>query len=111
MRNARVMGNYIQYLAENQSISKKAMAEILECSEDNVLELYKGFVYPSFTQITKLADVLSVSVESIVNGDDSVYKNTVVHCMNDFSNEENREKILDIIENYFDIRKSVSDIK
>lgn len=110
MRNARIMGNYIQHLADENGISEKNLAEILECSERNVLELFKGFVYPSFAQVTKLADLFNVSAEDILLGNSTEYNKTVVHCMNDFDFIENREFILDLIENYVDIKNAVGSL-
>ena len=35
------------------------------------------------------------------------YEREVVHCMNSFSNSANREKVLDIIDNYMDIKDAL----
>lgn len=108
MRKARVMGNYVQYLAEQKNITTTDLANVLNCTPSKVSELYKGLVYPTFLQISCLANKLGVSVQELINGNSDVYDQTVVHCMNDFENKENREQILDIIEDYIDILNSVS---
>ena len=107
MRKARILGNYVQYLAAKQGITEKDLAETLNCTEFRVLEFYKGLAYPSFSQISNLANKFNVSIEELLNGNMDMYNKTVVHCMNDFDSEENREQILDIIENYIDILNSV----
>ncbi len=109
MRKARVMGNYAQYLAEQKNISTSDLAVDLNCVPSKISELYKGLVYPTFPQISCLAKKLGVSVQELINGDSDIYDQTVVHCMNDFDHKENREQILDIIEDYIDILNSVSE--
>lgn len=111
MRRARIFGNYVQKLASEQNISTKYLAETLGCTENEILKLYKGFTYPSFAQLSKLSEIFSISVESLLKGDISTYRNTVVHCVNDFDKDENREMILDMIEYYVDIYNSVHKIQ
>ena len=50
---------------------------------------------------------LGVSVATLLKGNEDVYKRTVVHCMNSFDDDSNREKILDIIDDYMDVLNAV----
>lgn len=56
-----------------------------------------------FPQMSLIASELGTTVSQILAGDESLYNKTVVHCMNEFDNDKNREKILDIMDNYMDI--------
>lgn len=103
MREARIIGNYVQELATKKCITKEELAKKLNCTEYDILKFFKGLSFPSFAQLCSLSDILNVSVEKLMDGDVEVYNSTVVHCMNDFENVENRELILDILENYIDV--------
>lgn len=108
MRKARKMGNYIQHLANENNVSSKQLAELLDFDVYDINRLFKGSILPSFAQIKKLSDFFHISIEELMAGNDDNYRRTVVHCMNKFDNEDNREEILDIIESYILISNSVS---
>ena len=103
MKEARMLGNKIQHLAQNKGLSVSDLSSMLGCDEHQVLSLYKGRAYASYAKIKILAYELGSTVEELLKGDPDVYKATVVHCMHEFENEDNREKILDIIDGYIDI--------
>ncbi|MFI3170247.1 MAG: helix-turn-helix transcriptional regulator [Faecalibacterium sp.] len=108
MRNARIMGNFIEKKANELSLSHADLSGLLGCSTAQVQALFKGQVLTSYNQLTVLAEKFQVSVETLIKGDPAHYESTVVHCMNTFDNPENREKILDIIDQYLDVYNAVS---
>ncbi len=103
MQKARMVGNYIQHLAEEQNVSVKELSDLMGCTELQTKSVFKGRALVSFEQLQRLAARFSVSVQDILNGDTRVYSKTVVHCMNDFENPANRERILDLIDEYMDL--------
>lgn len=107
MREARMLGNYVQQLAERKGLSISDLGEILNCNERQVWAFLKGRAYASFSQISELSQKLEVSVQNLLVGDELTYNATVVHCMNQFQDAEKRETILDIIDNYLDIFDAV----
>ncbi len=109
MKKARMLGNYVEHIAKEKQLSVSEMSEILDCEERQVKSFYKGRTLLSFAQITNLAKRFSISVENLLAGNEELYNATVVHCMNDFSDSDNREMILDIIDNYVDIIDAVRD--
>lgn len=108
MKEARMLGNNIQNLAEKKGLSVSYLSSILDCDEHQVLELFKGRAYASFAKIKILAKELDTTVEELLKGDQKVYNSTVVHCMHEFEDEENREFILDIIDGYIDIMDALN---
>lgn len=103
MKETRVIGNYVQYLAHSKDLSEDDLARLLDCSPDQIYSFFKGRSYASFSQLQKLATLFDTTVADLINGDLERYNSTVVHCMNDFQDPNNREKILDIIDGYIDI--------
>lgn len=107
MYSARLLGNYIYKLFQELNISKKELAKILNCKEYEVEQIFKGRKYLSYLQIEKLSKIFNKTVQELILGDPSYYNLTIVHYVNNFSNFKNREFILDIIDDYVDIKDSL----
>lgn len=107
MRQARMIGNYVERVAESKALTKSHLSEIIGCEEHQVQSFFKGRSILTFSQISKVAEELGVTVSQILSGDEKHYNETIVHCMNGFDNKQNREKILDIIDEYMDIYDAV----
>lgn len=103
MKQARMIGNFVEQMVKAKAISDESLCELIGISEVQLHRFLKGQVILPFAQITKLALVLGVSVSQILNGDEDTYNRTVVHSEGSFSKNENREKILDIIDDYMDL--------
>ncbi len=107
MRQARMIGNYVEQVAESKAVTKAHLSEVIGCKEHQVQSFFKGRSILTFPQISAVAEELGLTVSQILSGDEKHYNETVVHCMNGFDNEQNREKILDIIDEYMDIFDAV----
>lgn len=108
MQEARMLGNYVKYLVETKGLSISELSKIIGCTEHQIYAFFKGRALASFEQMKNLADALGTSVEQLLSGDVAKYDATVVHCMNDFQDVNNREAILDLIDNYIDIVDAVN---
>ena len=107
MLQARMMGNHIQNLVRQKNLPLSDLAERLHCSMQQLLSLFKGRAFLSFPQLNALADCLDVPVSDLLQGNAEEYDRTVVHCMNSFQDPNNREKILDLIDDYMDLYDAV----
>lgn len=108
MHEARMLGNYVEHLAETKGLSISDLSKIIGCTENQTYAFVKGRAYASFAQMSSLASALGTTVEGLLSGDATRYNATVVHCMNDFQNINKREEILDLIDNYIDIVDAVA---
>lgn len=108
MQQARMLGYRVQKNADSCNVSPLELGKVIGCNELQMKSFFKGRAYISFEQLSLLAKKLKVEVSSLLSGDNEGYNKTVVHCMNDFDNPNNRETILDIIDEYMDILDSVS---
>lgn len=107
MKGMRMLGNMIQKLAQEQGKTLEDMSRLLECRTEQVRGVYKGLLFLSFSQLEKVAEYLGVTVNVLLEGDIDHYEKTVVHCVGEFTNPENREKILDIIDDYISLKNAV----
>ena len=103
MQESRMLGNYVSELAEKNNMSVSDLSKILDCSEKQVYSFIKGRSYASFKQLSGLAKTFNTTVGELLKGDKKTYDENVVHCMGPFNDTDNREKILDIIDDYIDI--------
>lgn len=103
MKQARMIGNFVEQMAKAKAISDESLCELIGISEVQLHRFFKGQVILSFVQLTKLASAFGISISQILNGDEDIYNRTVVHSEGVFSKNENREKILDIIDDYMDL--------
>lgn len=108
MQNARMFGNFVQKLAEENNLSIDDLVSLLGCQEHQVRLLLKGRAFASFDQVSVLAKQFNLSVSELLNGDVEHYNRTVAHCMNKFQRVENHERILDIIDDYLDVADAVN---
>lgn len=107
MQSARMFGSYVELLAEENNLPLSDLSRALGCSVFQVKLILKGRAYASFSQVSKLAELFHTTIESLLAGDPERYNATVVHCMNNFQNPQNREKILDFIDDYVDVINAV----
>lgn len=108
MQQIRMLGYRVQKISKACNVSPLELSEVIGCNEHQMNSFFKGRTYLSFDQLLLLADKLKVDVSVLLTGDEEGYNKEVVHCMNDFDNPNNREAILDIIDEYMDILDSVS---
>ena len=107
MKKARMLGSYTEYLAKQRGISVSSLSKLLSCTETQVQAFFKGRAFPSYNQLSALAKALDTTPWKLMAGDEQVYSETVFHCHGTFSNPDNREMILDIIDDYMDIYNAV----
>lgn len=107
MKKARMLGSYAGHLAKQRSISVSHLSQLLSCTETQVQAFFKGRAFPSYNQLSALAKALGTTPKRLIAGDEQSYNETVVHCDGTFSNPDNREKILDTIDDYMGIHNTV----
>ena len=74
MKSARMLGNYVEYLAEQKGLSVSDLSQALGCDQNKVASFLKGRAYASFSQISNLAKILGASVTDLLAGDVHHYK-------------------------------------
>ena len=109
MQDMRVLGLTIQKLAAEHHVSVPELGALIRCDADQVKRLFKGRLFLAFDQLLALADRFQVSVDTLLDGDREYYNKNVVHCMGEFAEEQNREEILNMIDDYLDLLQAVKD--
>ena len=107
MKAYRMMGLYVENTANAKNITIEEMSSATNCSRDYFKSFLSGRAVLSFNQLKVLSQLLEVSVGQILAGNQKDYDDSIVHCFNDFDDTDNREMILDIIDDYFDLKESL----
>lgn len=107
MKQARMLGSYVEELAKRNSVPLANLEEILNCDNHKLRMFFKGRTFASFSQMQALANLLNVSVGDLLEGDEESYKANVIDCNQEFDNDDNKEMILDIIDDYIDLYEAV----
>lgn len=102
----RKIGNIIQKLASENHYDNESLASMIDCAPVDIPALYKGIIYPSFEQLGIMATNFKTDIQTLLSGDEEYYESNFVHCMTKFKHPENREKILDFIYSYIDVREA-----
>ena len=108
MKDMRMLGSMIQKKARENNDSPENLSELIGCTTNQYFNLLKGLVLPSFEQIEKLATYFELTVDELLDGDESYYAQNAVCCMGEFENLGNMEVILDIIDDYIKLESSVA---
>lgn len=108
MQNARTLGNRIQQLAEAKDVSIHELSVLLGWDDNQTKRLLAGRAYASFDGISRVAKRLGVSVRDLLAGDPEHYERAVACSMGAFDRPENREQILDLIDDYLDVLEAVN---
>ncbi len=102
------MGYTIQQLSTNKGISFVELCDTLNCTESQLKAFLQGRMIISFEQLCKLADLLDASISTLLHGDVEQYNKYMINCIGHFSDNNNRETILDLIDDYMDVLDAIS---
>lgn len=108
MKQARMIGNTVRNKASNKGYTASELGASIDCSEDLIQLFFDGRALLSFDKLEQISNILDMPLEAIIEGNEDEYDMTIVHCMNQFSNSDNRELILDLIDGYLDVKESLS---
>lgn len=95
-----MIGNNIHSLMEQNGITVKHLSERTGFSEDDVQKIFNGRLILSPNDFNDISKALNVGIDKVMLKSD---EDCFVHCMHDFTNVENREMILDLMDAYIDV--------
>ena len=108
MSFAREAGFAIRQYIENPDV-KNQICEKLGYTEHELDKLLSGRLFMTGSDLDVIADACGTTADEILSANIAEYDANVVHCMTDFTNRQNREMILDLIDTYIDMREALAD--
>lgn len=111
MEKARVLGDNIKLLLAQRGVEKVAFAKALGYSLLDVEKLCDARLFTTEDDVRDIADYFEVMPEILyIRQDEGMYVGDVfLHCMGQFKNLKNRERILDIFDMYCDVKEALED--
>lgn len=107
MNNSRIIGNNIAIELKSQSIGVASFADSIGYSLHEAHKLMEGRLFLPPMQLKKIADVLSISLERLLEHRGASEYNALIHNFRDFKNQENQELVLDLIDMYADLEEAL----
>lgn len=101
MRYSRIIGYNINKIIKQKNIKKSEFASNLNYSDSDVNRIIEGRLVLTPQDLFDIAEKLNVSIEDLIK--DKKYSG----CMKKFINKDYREKILDIIDMYIDLKEAI----
>lgn len=106
MRNVRVTGAAIERAVVKRGVQRQ-LREALGLTEQEEKRLYLGMLLLPYRDVCKVAELCQVPVELLVEPDPKEHEAHMTQQYGAFTDPENREFILDLIEDYITIKNSV----
>lgn len=103
--NLRLLGNNIKCMADEIKLDAKELASACGLSLSDIHRVFEGRLVLTPIQISAVANTLHCSINQLLVRPEGFV--SYGECMGDFKNPENEDKILNIIDDYIDLRESV----
>lgn len=110
MRQERTIGNNCRLLMNDQAVTEDAFARALGYSALDVKKLMDGRLLTTDDDIQDIANYFGVEAEYILtdHGKEAYSGPGFMHCVDDFSDDMNKDKVLDIFDMYCDLMEMLS---
>ena len=102
MSYLRGLGKMIKTRMSEQGKSIQLLAKESGYSIKDIGKIFDGRLFLSPKQIEEIANVLELNVDEIINCTDV----DPIECMGEFTKEENKDKLLDYIDRYVDLKEA-----
>ena len=108
MSYIRDLGYKIFSLIKENPNKKDLFLKRLGFSEIDYNKLINGRLFLSIKDVETIADIFSIKPDKLISyKNNNCFHNMVFTCQNSFSAQENCNKVLDLIDEYIDIKEAV----
>ena len=101
----RRLGSNIEKASRENYKRVEDFANAINLSVRDVHRLFEGRLIVSPFQLKAISEKVNTPVRELL---DISGKYTLVECMGSFKDEQNKDKILDLIDNYIDLVEAIS---
>lgn len=111
MQAARIVGNNCKLQLMKDNISKQQFADALGYSEYDIDKLCDGRLFTTEEDIEDIAKFFGIDTQKLYEELDAkeYVGDDFIHCMGQFKSISNREKILDILDMYCDLKEALNE--
>lgn len=109
MKTARIIGENVKYFLKVKKITQEKLAEDLDSTVEGVKKLCDGRLILIKKTQKRIADCLAISLDELKTiRDNADYEgNEFMHCMGNFKYPDNKEKLLELLDIYCDVKEAL----
>ena len=107
MTHTRELGFAIRQRTDGHPEWEQQIQKMLHITPQELQKLYAGRMFLTGSDLREVALICDVKPRELIQVNQEEYDKNVVRYMTDFQNRENREKILDLIDAYIDVREAL----
>lgn len=108
MAYSRIVGQNIQLVLQQKGISLEQLAQQLDYSLIDVHRIIDGVLLIDGNDIKEFAKILKVELSELVDQRDETEYRGLLHCMGEYHDAKNKDKILDYMDMYIGIEESMN---
>lgn len=107
MSYSRVIGRNIELVLNQKGVSMCEFAEKLGYSEMDFHKILEGVLMIGGREIKEIATHLGIALEELTRVREEDEYRTLIHCMGNYEDPENKDRILDYIDMYIELEEAV----
>lgn len=109
VNKSRVFGQNMHYYMKSKNISLDTLAQKLNYTVLEIKKIFDARLFIDKDEKEDIAKALGVSIDDLMDASKKLPHDVtnLIEYRGDFSNEENKEKILDLFDMYCDIQESL----
>lgn len=106
MNSSRLLGNNISLLLREKSMNLLQFASIIGFQPREANKLIEGRLFVPPMVLGKIAESLDISIEELLRKREQEEYNTLIHNFKEFTNSDNQELVLNLIDMYADLEEA-----
>ena len=106
MEHPRMIGQNIELTMRQKNISNEQLVAMLGYSEMDIHRMQEGVLLLSGSELEEIAEALGVEMCELTEKKDESEYRELLHCMGNYHDVVNKDKILDYIDMYIEIEEA-----
>lgn len=108
MAYSRIVGQNIQLVLQQKGLRLEDLAQQLGYSLIDLHRIVEGVLLIDGDEIREFASVLKVELSELLNQRDETEYRGLLHCMGEYHDAKNKDKILDYMDMYIRIEEAMN---
>ena len=108
MAYSRIVGQNIQLVLQQKGIRLEELAQQLGYSLIDLHRIIEGVLLIDGNEIKEFANILKVELSELLDQRDETEYRGLLHCMGEYHDAKNKEKILDYMDMYIGIEEAMN---
>jgi len=108
MAHSKIVGQNIQLVLQEKGIHLEDLAQQLNYSLVDLHRIVEGVLLIDGNELKEFANALKVELSELLDQRDETEYRGLLHCMGEYHDAKNKEKILDYMDMYIGIEEAMN---